>query len=93
MEVLVLGGVLGVVAIVVAAWLYINRPKSVRVWHVGAVIAQKAELNGKQFMVYAFVKPVYGRRVRLVGYGGTMKGRSTMLPKQGSVLEGKLENA
>lgn len=80
----------GLVVVGAVFWYFRFHKKRVRVYHVGAVKKKLNELEGQKLLVYGFVKPVYGRAVRLVGYGGTIKGRSKLYPREGKVFEGVL---
>lgn len=78
-----------VVLFLVGLWI-LNRPRRVLVYHIGAVQQRLGQLEGKKFLVYGFVRPVYGTKVRLVGLGGEIRGVSTLLPSEGAVLSGRL---
>lgn len=78
-----------VVGLLVIAYLYFNRTRVVSVYHVGAVQERK-DLLGKKILLYGFVKPVYGRAVKIVGLSGSIKGRSEIIPEGGNVLEGTM---
>ncbi len=84
-----LAGAVVLLVLVGLAYWYFNRQMAVKVYHVGAV-QERSDLAGKKVLVYGFVKPVYGKAVKIVGFGGMIKGRSDLLPEGGNVLEGTL---
>lgn len=90
MDMVLLVGAFLAVLLAVVAYAFLARKQRVAVYHVGAVIGRK-DLLGKKVLVYGFVKPVYGKAVKIVGFGGTIKGRSDVVPQSGCVLEGVLE--
>ena len=79
----------GLIALIVIVYFYLSRTRVVQVYHVGALAGK--ELVGKKIFVYGFVTPVYGRAVKISGFGGTIKGRSDIAPAGGNVLEGVFE--
>jgi predicted ABC-type sugar transport system permease subunit len=80
------------ISLAVVVWYLMFRKQLVKVYHVGAISSQLKELEGQKILVYGFMKPVYGKAVKLVGHGGTIKARSNFYPSGGKVFEGTIKD-
>ena len=89
MDMILVAGALLVIMLAIGFFLATRR-RVARVYHVGALVG-RTDLVGKKLLVYGFVKPVYGKAVKIVGFGGNIKGRCEVTPAGGAVLEGVME--
>ena len=89
----VVGAAVGVVVVLAVVVLLLSKKrKKAYIFHVGAVMENPTHFEGQRFMLYGFIDPVYGKSVRIRGLGGVIKGRSSILPAGGSVMEGTFKD-